>query len=125
MHSVTPHRGRMLQRGNGLGGLFRSLGRTLVPLAKKAFTSEAARAAGRLARDEAIRLGTSTAADALAGENVGQALEKHAAQARKRAAAKIRQAGEEAANAPPSAKKPRSTKKKATSARKKKKKPLF
>ena len=77
MHIVRPHRGRLIQRGHGLFGVFRSLARRLVPLGKQFLKSDVAKKVGRVVKDEALRVGAETAADTLAGHNVGKALEKH------------------------------------------------
>ena len=101
--SYVVYQGRRLQRGHGIGGIFRALSRTLIPLGKKLLSSGAAKSVGRVARDEAIRVGSQTLADALAGENVGRALKHSVDASRDRLSKKVRLAGEAAAplHAPP------------------------
>jgi hypothetical protein len=53
------------QRGNGIGGIFGSIGRFLLPLVKKYILPRAATAARNVAKD------------VFAGQNVGQSLRTH------------------------------------------------
>ena len=61
-------RGRRYQRGHGLGSVLGSLFKTILPAAKKV---------GKTVGKELLRTGAHVASDALAGENVGQSLERH------------------------------------------------
>ena len=63
---MTFFQGSQHQRGSGLGALFGGLFRAIMPAAKSAL-----KAVGR----EALRTGIGVASDALAGQNVTQALE--------------------------------------------------
>ena len=61
-------RGRRYQRGHGLGSVLGSLFKSILPAAKKV---------GKTVGKELLRTGAHVASDALAGENVGQSLERH------------------------------------------------
>lgn len=60
--------GMQFQRGAGLGAIFRSIFRTLMPLAKSA-----GKAIGR----QALETGASIASDVVAGESARESVEKH------------------------------------------------
>lgn len=65
--SGTPY-----QRGAGLGSLFRSLFRAILPLAKTA---------GRAIGKQALKAGAEVATDLVAGKNLKQSLEQHGKEA--------------------------------------------
>ena len=75
-------------RGSGIGSVFSSIFRTLVPIAKSIFgftTRAAASPIGqqvmRAAKRSAVKAGIDLAQDTLAGENVGKSIKKRAKQA--------------------------------------------
>ncbi len=77
------HRGPSVQAGAGLGSIFSSLFRSLVPVAKgaaktigKIARSEGVRSAGRYLKKEAGRAAIDTALEALDGKAVGAAAKK-------------------------------------------------
>ena len=76
MTRIVPHRGRRVQRGHGVGGVFRALGRHVVPWITKLVTSPSAKRIGKSIGREAVRAGAGVLSDTLAGENVSRALDK-------------------------------------------------
>ena len=77
------HRGPSIQLGAGLGSIFSSLFRSLVPVAKgaakmigKIVKNEEVRSAGRYLKKEAGRAAIDTALEALDGKTVGVAAKK-------------------------------------------------
>ncbi len=66
---MSPFRGYAYQRGAGLGSIFKSLLRVVLPVAKSA-----GKAIGR----QGLRSGIAAAGDILEGRNVGDALASHA-----------------------------------------------
>lgn len=64
--------GSPYQRGGGLGSLFRTLFRAIIPMAKSA---------GRTVGKQALKTGAQVATDILAGENVKQAVKRRGRQA--------------------------------------------
>ena len=75
-------------RGSGIGGIFSSIFRTLVPIAKTIFgigkraaSSPVGQQVLKAAKRSAVKAGLDIAQDALAGENVGKSIKKRAKQA--------------------------------------------
>ena len=68
-HGINGFVGSRYQRGSGIGSIFGSLLRSVLPIAKSA---------GKAIGKEALRTGMSVASDALAGENFKQSLENNA-----------------------------------------------
>lgn len=64
-HGLDMFRGGRLQRGYGLGGIFGSLLRSIMPIAKSV---------GRVVGRQALKTGAAVASDVLHGGDVGQAL---------------------------------------------------
>lgn len=77
------HRGLPIQQGAGLGSMFNSLFRTLVPVAKRAVKSigsvvksDGVKSAGRYLKKEATRAAVDSALEALEGKKVGASAKK-------------------------------------------------
>lgn len=75
-------------RGSGIGGVFSSIFRTLVPIAKTIFgigkraaSSAVGKQVLKAAKRSAVKAGLDLAQDTLAGENVGKSIKKRAKQA--------------------------------------------
>ena len=75
-------------RGSGIGSIFSSVFRTLIPIAKsifgitkKAAASPIGQQVMRAAKRSAVKAGIDLAQDTLAGENVGKSIKKRARQA--------------------------------------------
>ena len=74
------HQGKFIQRGRGLGSIFGSIFRTLMPAARniatKIINSPITRSIGQSAAESLTKAGMQTAADVLAGENVGTSIKR-------------------------------------------------
>jgi hypothetical protein len=74
------HKGKFIQRGHGLGNIFGSLFRAIMPVAKNVFSrivsSPITKSLAQTASESATRAGMQLANDVLSGENVGQSLKK-------------------------------------------------
>ena len=80
--------GERLQRGRGIGGLLRlakGLFKPLVTSAKKAITSNAAKAAGKAIANQLVESGANIATDALMGNNVNDSLQRELQAGRQKA----------------------------------------
>lgn len=67
-HGLDMYRGGRFQRGYGLGGIFGSLLRTVMPIVKSV---------GKTIGRQALRTGAAVASDVLHGGDVGEALKTH------------------------------------------------
>ncbi len=79
------HRGRTIQRGSGLGSLFRGLMRYVVPIGKKVLSSNVAKRLGKAALSEGVGL----AKDVLGGRNVKGSAQSHLKAVRNKIAASL------------------------------------
>ena len=106
------HRNPYLQRGAGIGSIFSGLFRSVMPvlssLGRTLFGStDAAKGFGKTLADTAVKSGLNVAADAISGQNVGEALKKHLGSARQEVAQAVRLGADKrksaaaAASAPP------------------------
>ena len=79
MKTLKIIRSPFMQRGSGLGGIFRSLARIFMPIAKTAIKAskplmkQAAKETGK----ELLRSGIETVGDLAAGENLGASVKKN------------------------------------------------
>lgn len=75
------HRGAFLQRGRGIGSIFASLFKAVVPafksIGRAIIKSPITKSALSTAKNKAIDAGIQIAADALSGENIGQSISKN------------------------------------------------
>ena len=86
--TLLVHRGRYIQRGRGIGSVFMSLFRSLLPAAKtlgtsvlkSSVTKNVLKAAKEAGKDAALSL----AADAIAGENVKKSFDRNLQSAREK-----------------------------------------
>lgn len=90
MSTTNYHTGRRIQRGRGIGSLFGSLFRTLLPLGKKLLTSDAsksiARSVGKTLKEAAV----DTAMDVLQGKDVKEAAQQSLNKTKRKIASTIR-----------------------------------
>lgn len=80
------HRGSFSQRGRGLGNIFGSLMRAVVPIGKSIFKSPITKSILRTVRDTALEGGVSMASDALRGRDVGESFQDSLGTAKNRLA---------------------------------------
>lgn len=80
------HKGAFSQRGRGLGNIFGSLMRAVIPLGKSIFRSPITKSILNSVKDSAIQGGVSVASDALRGGDVKESLKKNLGNARDRLA---------------------------------------
>ena len=84
------HRGAFSQRGRGLGSIFSSLIRAVIPAASKVgkamLKSPITKELLKTAKDTAIQGGVSLAADALRGEDMSESLQQNLNMAKERMA---------------------------------------
>ena len=92
MNSVLPyHRGVLMQRGRGIGGVFNSLFRTLLPIGKsvikstpKLIKATAKSPLGKKLRKSAKKVAINTARNLLESGNIDQTLKKSIEDSKKR-----------------------------------------
>ena len=86
-----------LQHGHGLGGLFRSLSRFLVPVAKSVFKASKPllKKGAKYAAQEGLQMGADTVKDILQGESVKDSLKKNAKKTRNRVIGQAKKKGNE------------------------------
>jgi len=84
------YRGGRRQRGHGIGGVFKNLFRSAMPMIKEG---------GKIVAKNALNLGANVLADMRSGENnVGKAFERHAIKTAMETAEDMVNAGEKAVN---------------------------
>ena len=100
--SILQHRSKQfIQRGNGIGNIFSSLARWLVPAAKKVIktvgsvgkkiiSNPTVQHVANTAKNEAIRVATDMAANAIAGESVSETVPESIQKARTKIANAMR-----------------------------------
>ena len=75
------HRGPYLQRGRGIGNIFSSILKRIIPaakvLGKNFLSSPITKSVLREAKDSAINAGINIATDVMQGDNVGQTIHKN------------------------------------------------
>lgn len=76
------HRGRRVQSGRGLGSIFKSVFKMLIPAAKAAIKSPIARNILKAAKSAGKDAALSLASDAVAGRNMGESLDRNLQDAR-------------------------------------------
>lgn len=90
LYDFRVHQGPLLQRGRGIGSLFRGVSRYLVPFfsstAKKLVQSPAARSIARDLKKQTIASGVGLARDVLAGKSVKAGIKSAGKQIQARAA---------------------------------------
>ena len=76
MHLSSYHTGRRLQRGRGIGSLFGTVFRSLLPLGKKILTSNTAKSIAKSVGNSLKDAAVDTALDALEGKNIKKAAQE-------------------------------------------------
>ena len=76
MYTSNYHTGRRLQRGRGIGNVFGSIFRSLLPLGKKILTSNTSKAIAKSVGKSLKEVAVDTALDALEGKNIKEAAQQ-------------------------------------------------
>ena len=70
MYTNTSHVGKRYQRGRGIGGLFSTIFRSVIPLGKKLLTSSSTKSIAKSVGKSLKEAAVDTALDALEGKNI-------------------------------------------------------
>ena len=90
MYISNYHSGRKIQRGKGIGSIFNSIFRTILPIGKKIVTSATAKSLAKSVRDSLANAAINTVGDVIEGDNLKEAAQKRLNESRKQIGAVIK-----------------------------------
>ena len=90
MYTNTFHIGKRYQRGRGIGGLFSTIFRSVIPLGKKLLTSSTTKSIAKSVGKSLKEAAVDTALDALEGKNIKKAAQERLQETKVKIAKAIR-----------------------------------
>ena len=90
MYTNNYHTGRRLQRGRGIGSIFSSIFRSILPIGRKILNSDTTKLLGKSVGKSLKEAAVGTALDALEGKNLKQAAQSRLNESKRKIAQAIR-----------------------------------